>query len=54
VGRECGDFTSVLPWMEDGEMHTGREQILTALHFRFMLVPFADVVTAAGPTCSCR
>jgi len=53
AGRECGDFTSVLPWMEDGEMHMGREQILTAMHLRFMLVPFADVVTTAGPTCSC-
>ena len=53
AGRECGDFTSVLPWMEDGEMHMGREQILTALHLRFMLVPFADVVTAPSCTCSC-
>jgi hypothetical protein len=53
AGRECGDFTSVIPWMEDDEMHMGREQILTALHLRFMLVPFADVVTAARPTCSC-
>lgn len=23
------------------------------MHLRFMLVPFADVVTTAGPTCSC-
>jgi hypothetical protein len=53
AGKECGDYTSVLPWMEDGEMHMGCEQILAALHLRFMLVSFADVVPAAGPTCSC-
>jgi hypothetical protein len=36
AGRECGDFTSMLPWMEDGEMHMRHEQILTAMHVRFI------------------
>ena len=50
-GRECDDFMSAMPWMDDGELHMGCVMFLTALHQRFMLVPFDDVVP--GPHCNC-